>query len=83
MRIKWQDRMTNAEVRRRAGIGTIKNMMDRRRWQWFGHLSRMSTDRLPKPALDYIPAGRKRNNGRPKMDWLVSKNKQNVVGKRF
>ena len=60
LEMKWQNRITYAEVRRRAGVGTIKRMISRRRLQWFGHMSRMSIDRLPKQALDYIPAEGKR-----------------------
>ena len=63
LKIMGQGRKTNVELRKRAGIGTFRKLMDSRRLHWFGHLSRISIDRLPKQALDYILAGKERRKG--------------------
>ena len=36
--------------------------------QWFGHVKRMSEDRLPMRSLGWVPNGKNRR-GRPKKTW--------------
>ncbi|KAK4875937.1 hypothetical protein RN001_012359 [Aquatica leii] len=36
---------------------------------WYGHVKRMSDDRWPKRALEYIPPSRRRR-GRPAQTWM-------------
>merc|ERR1712115_192475 len=55
LRIKWQDHVSNEEVKRK-------------RWTWLGHVLRMNKSRLPHAALRWAPPG-KRKRGRPMGTW--------------
>ena len=37
-RVRWQDRITNEEVRRRCGVENLKHRLRKMRLKWFGHL---------------------------------------------
>ena len=64
------DRIKNKEIRKRVNLPeTVVEVIRRRRLPWFGHVSRMSGDRLPTRALHcYIPG--KRSRGRPCKKWI-------------
>ena len=51
MRIKWQNFITNKEIRERANCETIENTLARNQLLWLGHVCRMSDGRLPKQIL--------------------------------
>ena len=68
LRIYWYHRVTNEEVRRRAGLRPIVEEVRNRRWKWLGHVSRMEKDAPPRIALRWTPEG-KRKRGRPKETW--------------
>ena len=68
LHIKWQDHVSNEEVRRRTGINGINEEVKRRRWTWLGHALRMNKSRLPHAALRWAPPG-KRKRGRPMGTW--------------
>jgi len=62
-------RITNEEVRRRAGIReTISDQVARRRWTWLGHVLRMDHHSHPRIALTWVPEG-KRKRSRPRETW--------------
>ena len=42
---------------------------------WYGHLQRMSHERLPKQILEWSPRGR-RKRGRPRKSWREGINKE-------
>ena len=66
LKIYWPMRITNEEVRQRAGIGeTLSDQMSRRRWTWLGHVLRMDYHSHPRIALTWV-LGRKRKRGRPR-----------------
>ncbi|XP_071491378.1 equilibrative nucleobase transporter 1-like [Diadema antillarum] len=48
LHIKWQDRVTNAEVLQRAGILSMFSLLGQRRLKWLGHVRRMEPGRIPK-----------------------------------
>ena len=56
LRIRWQDHVTNEDVRWRTGIN-INNEVKRRKWSWLGHA-----------ALRWAPPG-KRKRGRLMGTW--------------
>ncbi|XP_067904697.1 uncharacterized protein [Heterodontus francisci] len=49
--IRWQDRISNAEVLEVATIPSIYAPLSQRRLRWLGHVSRMEDGRIPKDAL--------------------------------
>ena len=68
LHIKWQDRISKEEVKRRTGINGVNEVVKRRRWTWFGHALRMNKSRLPHAAFIWAPPG-KRKRGRPMGTW--------------
>src|SRR5579871_4038585 len=65
MNIKWNDFKTNAEVRAESKQEYVASFSRRRRWSYVGHVLRMVVNRLPKQAVMWKPAG-KRKVERPK-----------------
>lgn len=51
MGIKWQDFISNKEVRERAGCDSIEYTLARSQLRWLGHVCRMSDGRIPKQIL--------------------------------
>jgi hypothetical protein len=43
----------------------IIDIIERKRLQWYGHVTRMQEKRLPKLIMEWIP-GEKRKRGRPR-----------------
>ena len=76
-KIQWQDRVTNEEVRERAGLKkTILERVHDGQLRWFGHVGRMQERMLPKKAFYGRIAGA-RPKGRPKTTWVRVLKKQN------
>lgn len=69
LRIKWYHRTRNVDVLERARINPIETFVGANRLRWFGHVSRMPDDRMPKYLLDWTPAHGKRSRGRPRTSW--------------
>ena len=68
MRITWQQRMTNKRVVEMSGINEISCEVQRRRWNWLGHVLRREGENDCFTALGWTPEGR-RMRGRPKTTW--------------
>ena len=72
-RVWWNNRISNAEVRRRVlghkGLA-LRQVIDLHRLRWLGHVLRMSPDRFPRRAL-FAEAGRdwRRVKGGQSMTW--------------
>ena len=67
-KIYWPVRVTNEEIRAKAGLETISKQVARRRWTWLGHVLRMDYHSHPRIALTWVPEG-KRKRGRPRETW--------------
>ena len=70
LHIRWQQRITNVEVRRR--VGNTKNIVQiimERKLSLFGHICRMEDNRLVKGVVFGIIDGQTRR-GRPSREWL-------------
>lgn len=67
-KIYWPMRVTNEEIRARAGLETISKQVARRRWTCLGHVLRMDHYSHPRIALTWVPEG-KRKRGRPRETW--------------
>jgi hypothetical protein len=46
----------------------IIDIIERKRFQWYGHVKRMQEERLPKLIMEWIP-GERRKRGRPRKTW--------------
>ena len=68
LKVCWPMRITNEEIRTRAGIETISKPVARGRWSWLGHVLRMDHHSHPRIALTWVPKG-KRNQDRPRETW--------------
>ena len=70
--VSLMDRVTNEEVRRRAGIDMeLASRADERVLKWFGHVERMDEYRMARRVLmAEVSGGRVR--GRPRLSWMDS-----------
>jgi hypothetical protein len=71
--IRWNDTVSNQELYKRLNVPKIDTFIMRRRWNWLGHILRMSPTRLPKHVLWWkgnVQAGARRSVGAPKKNWL-------------
>jgi hypothetical protein len=62
-----ENRCVNAIPRGRYGL--IKDIIERKRIQWYGHVKRMPDERIPKLIMEWIPEAR-RKRGRPRRTWM-------------
>ena len=53
--IKWFHRVRNTTVRERTGQTPASLLLKTRRLKWFGHVSRMGQERLPKALSQWRP----------------------------
>ena len=67
-KVRWQDRVTNEEVRERCGVEDLKDRMRRTRLRWFGHVKRREENNILKRVYD-LDIGGRRPVGRPKKTW--------------
>ena len=51
LKIKWQDRIPDTEVLKRAGMQSVHTLLKLARLRWTGHVTRMPEERLPKKIL--------------------------------
>ena len=74
-RISRKERIINVTIRQQIGLeDTIIKEIEENQLTWYGHVQRMTEERLPKIALKWMP---KRNiaRGRPKKNWMEGINK--------
>ena len=48
LKIKWQDRITDTDVLKRAGMQSIHTLLKMAQLRWTGHVTRMPDECLPK-----------------------------------
>ena len=51
LEIKWQDRIPDTEVPKRAGMQSVHTLLKLAQLRWTGHVTRMHEKRLPKKIL--------------------------------
>ena len=66
LRVRWFHRKRNEEVLEKASISALADIVTTKCLRWFGHVSRMPEDRLPRYLLDWKPKHGKRSRGRPR-----------------
>jgi hypothetical protein len=69
MGIKWYDKITNAEILRRANLPSMADILITKNLRWLGHVQRMDEDRLPRRLLYSQLCSGKRNQGRPRLRY--------------
>jgi hypothetical protein len=72
LNIRWQEHITNEEVRRRTLQPPLPRLLAQRRIRWLGHMLRMSDEMPTKRVLDFNPtaSGWRRPRGRPHTRWM-------------
>ena len=61
----WQQKITNAEIRRKTGQPPVIELLKRRRCTYLGHVLRLEESGLPRTTYEWKPDG-KRKRGHPK-----------------
>ena len=74
-------RVTNEEIRQRADIQTITEIVRSRRWKWIGHVLRMGRNDTPRVVLTWTPEGRRKVGG-SKENWRTVEKEQHQKGYR-
>ena len=68
--VKWQDKVRNEDIRKKLGkMKPIAEKVVDRKMELFGHICRMSDDRLIKLVL-FAKGEGKRKQGRPRKKWV-------------
>ena len=63
LKIKWQDRIPDTEVLKRAGMQSVHTLRKLAHLRWTGHVTSMPDERLPKKILCGELQIRKRSHG--------------------
>ena len=63
LKIKWQDRIQDKEVLKRAGMQSVHTLLELAHLKWIGHVTRMPDERLPRKILYGEQQVRKRSHG--------------------
>ena len=67
LKIKWQDRIPDTEVPKRAGMQSIHTLLKLAQLRWTGHVTRMPDERLPKKILyGKLQVGKRSHGGQKK-----------------
>ena len=67
-RVRWKDKITNKEVRRRCGVENLEIRLRKMRLRWFGHVKRRDENSKLWRAME-LEVESKRPLGRPKKIW--------------
>ena len=76
-RVRWQDRITNKEVRRRCGEENHEHRLRKMRLRWFGHVKHKDENSKLRRATELEVEGR-RTIGRPKKTWYSGRRHEEV-----
>lgn len=69
MHIKWQDKVPNVEILRKADIPSVEASITKAQLRWAGHVRRMDDSRLPKAVCYGELCKGKRRIGRPRLRY--------------
>ena len=67
-----RERIKNEHIKEIMGVKGKQDIMDiieKERLQWYGHVKRMTEDRIPKLIMEWTPIER-RKRGRPRKTWI-------------
>jgi hypothetical protein len=66
------ERIKNEHIKEIMGVKAkpdIIDIIEKKRLQWFGHVKRMTEERIPKLIMEWIPEER-RKRGRSRKTWM-------------
>ena len=67
LKIKWQDRIPDTEVLKRAGMQSVHTLLKLAQLRWTGHVTRMPDEHLPKKILyGELQIGKRSHGGQKK-----------------
>ena len=67
LKIKWQDRIPDTVVLKRAGMQSVHTLLKLAQLRWTGHVNRMPDERLPKKIFyGELQAGKRSHGGQKK-----------------
>ena len=67
LKIKWQDRIPDTEVLKRAWMQSVHTLLKLAQLRWTGHVTRMPDERLPKKILyGELQVGKRSHGGQKK-----------------
>ena len=66
LKVRFFHRVKNEEILDRASVSLLLDIIRNKRLRWFGHVSRMPEERLPRYLLDWVPKHGGRTRGRPR-----------------
>ena len=67
LKIKWQDRIPDTEVLKRAGMQSVHTLLKLAQLRWTGHVTRMPDESLPKKILyGELQEGKRSHGGQKK-----------------
>ena len=67
LKIKWQDRIPDTEVLKRAGMQSAHTLLKLAQLRWTGHVTRMHEEHLPKKILyGELEMGKRSHGGQKK-----------------
>jgi len=67
--IKWYNRVSNVEVRKRIGMAKLEGVIKERRLRWLGNVIRMDDCRIPNRALNWNLSSTNRKPEKPQKNW--------------
>ena len=59
----------NTSIREELGVKAITNRLECKQLKWYGHVKRMSKERIPRKCME-ARTGEKRGRGRPRKTWM-------------
>jgi len=60
LNIRWNDFITNTEVREKANAEDVLTAIKRKRWSYLGHALRMAPTRIPRQVWEWTPSGKRK-----------------------
>ena len=69
LNITWRDHKTAQSIREKTGVRDIIETIRKLKWQWAGHVARMTDNRWTSRLTTWIPRDRIRNSGRQNIRW--------------
>ena len=67
-RVRWQDRITNEEVRRRSAMENLERRLRKMRLRWFCYVKRRDENSILRRVME-LEVEDRRPVGRPKKTW--------------